>query len=197
VKTNWPEKIWVNSPVRSLIQGRETLFFQDQQPLPAGSACLEIGCGRGAGVSLIAKRFHPRRIDAIDIDPSMVRLAKRRGRGANRVQGVTMEADAQALPYRDACFDAVFNFGILHHLEDWRLGLEEVARVLRKGGRFYFEEIYSPLYANVLFRRVLAHPRENRFRGMEFRAALAGVNLRLRSGFRETRFFILGVALKD
>lgn len=195
MKTNWPERVWVNSPVRLLIQAREALFFQRLRDLPAGGDCLEIGCGRGAAVSLIAECFHPRRIDALDLDPEMVRMARRRV--GNGVPGVAMEADAQALPYRGGCFDAVFNFGILHHLEDWKRGLAEVSRVLRSGGRFYFEEIYTPLYANFLFRRLLAHPRENRFRGPEFRAALSDVRLRLVDGFVENRFFILGVALKD
>lgn len=195
MKTNWPERMWVNSPVRLVIQAREALFFQRLRDLPAGGACLEIGCGRGAAVSLIAECFHPRRIDALDLDPEMVRMARRRV--GNGVPGVAMEADAQALPYRVGCFDAVFNFGILHHLEDWKRGLAEVSRVLRSGGRFYFEEIYTPLYANFLFRRLLAHPRENRFRGPEFRAALSDVRLRLVEGFVENRFFILGVALKD
>lgn len=195
MKTNWPERMWVNSPVRLLIQEREALFFRKLRDLPPGGDCLEIGCGRGAAVPLIAKTFHPARIDALDLDPEMVRLARRRvGTG---VAGLAMEADAQALPYRAGSFDAVFNFGILHHLEDWRGGLKEVSRVLRVGGRFYFEEIYAPLYANFLFRRLLAHPREDRFRGPGFRAALADAGLRLVEGFVENRFFILGTALKD
>ena len=193
MKTNWPERVWVNSPVRLLIQGREARFFQDLQDLPGGGVCLEIGCGRGAAVKLISGRFRPRRIDVLDLDPAMVRLVSRRKGAAG---GVTMQADAQALPYRGGSFDAVFNFGILHHLEDWKRGLAEVSRVLREGGRFYFEEIYTPLYANPLFRRLLAHPRENRFRGPEFRGALSDVGLRLLPGFIETRFFILGVAIR-
>ena len=167
-----------------------------------GSACLEIGCGRGAAISLISRRFHPGRIDAIDIDPEMIRLAKGRKRRveadqASSPKGLIMAADAQRLPYRANCLDAVFNFGIVHHLEDWRLGLEEIARVLKQGGKFYFEEIYSPLYANCLFRNFLAHPRENRFQGPQFRAALEGVGLHLLPGFRENRFAILGVAVKS
>jgi len=52
--------------------------------------------------------------------------------------------------------DAVFNFGIIHHLEDWEKGIQEIARVLVQGGLFYCEEIYPPLYANFLFRRLVA-----------------------------------------
>jgi SAM-dependent methyltransferase len=93
--------------------------------------------------------------------------------------------------------DAVFNYGIIHHLEDWRLGISEVARVLKNGGGFYFEEIYPPLYANFLFRRIVAHPRENRFRSLEYRAALNDSGLHLLPRYKENRFGIIGVAVKN
>lgn len=195
MKVNWPEKIWVNSPVRLMVQKWETRFFQELHAMPPGTACLEIGCGRGAAVPLITRRFSPHRIDALDIDPQMVRLAMSRRKGSSS-HGLIMAADAQVLPYRDRCLDAVFNFGIIHHLERWELGIAEIARVLRKGGRFYFEEIYPPLYANCLFKHLLAHPRENRFHGPEFRTAMADVGLNLLPGYHESRFAILGVAVK-
>jgi hypothetical protein len=42
----------------------------------------------------------------------------------------------------------------------------------------------------------LAHPRENRFHGPEFRTAMADVGLNLLPGYHESRFAILGVAVK-
>jgi ubiquinone/menaquinone biosynthesis C-methylase UbiE len=195
VKVNWPERIWVNSPLRVLVQERESRFFKKLLDLPPGSRCLEIGCGRGVGLALIGLRFQPARLDGLDIDPDMIRLARARA-AKNEAKGVLMTADAQELPYRGSSLDGVFNFGIIHHLEDWNQGIREIARVLRPGGRFYFEEIYPPLYANVIFRHILDHPRENRFHGLQFRAALEAGGLRILQGYRETRFGILGVAVK-
>lgn len=196
MKVNWPERIWVNSPLRLLVQEQESRFFERLLDLPPDGRCLEIGCGRGVGLGLIAQRFQPARVDGLDVDPEMIRLARARA-GRNSAKGVLMTADAQELPYRRETLDAVFNFGIIHHLENWRRGIEEIARVLIPGGRFYFEEIYPPLYANVLFRRMLDHPRENRFHGPQFRAALEANGLRILKGYRESRFGILGVAVKD
>jgi ubiquinone/menaquinone biosynthesis C-methylase UbiE len=196
MKANWPEKIWVNSPMRVMVQKWETRFFHELKGMSGGGAYLEIGCGRGAAIPLITRHFNPNRLDALDIDHEMVQMAKGRRRRADGRGGLLMAADAQGLPYRNHCLDAVFNYGILHHLENWKLGLEEIARVLRSGGRFYFEEIYPPLYANRLFRHLLAHPVENRFHGPEFRSALADVGLTLLPGYRESRFAILGVAVK-
>jgi ubiquinone/menaquinone biosynthesis C-methylase UbiE len=196
MKVNWPERIWVNSPVRLLVQMREALWFKQVRPLRPGSFCMEIGCGRGEGTKLIFRTFFPRRVDAIDIDPEMVDLARERRARPRARQISFLVADAQHLPYGDARFDAVFNFGIIHHLEDWRLGIREVARVLVKGGALYFEEIYPPLYANRLFRHLLAHPTKNRFFGPDFRNALSQAGLMLMPGYRESRFGILGVAEK-
>ncbi|MBI4772968.1 MAG: class I SAM-dependent methyltransferase [Deltaproteobacteria bacterium] len=197
MKVNWPERIWVNSPVRMLAQTREALWFKQVRPLAPGGRCLEIGCGRGVGAKMISRTFSPRRIDAIDIDPAMIELAVRKLTGSGKCRIFFLVADAQHIPYGDACFDAVFNFGIIHHLEDWRQGIKEISRVLVKGGAFYFEEIYPPLYANRLFRRLLVHPTQDRFFGPDYRNALSGVGLKLRSSYRESRFGILGVAEKE
>jgi ubiquinone/menaquinone biosynthesis C-methylase UbiE len=197
MKVNWPERIWVNSPLRLFVQRQETLFFKRVRDMEPGARCLEIGCGRGAAIALTIRAFRPDRVDASDIDLAMIRLAARKERPRDRGRVLPVVADAQHLPYPDGCMDAVFNYGILHHLEDWRLGISEVARVLKRGGGFYFEEIYPPLYANFLFRRLVAHPRENRFRGPEYRAALSDARLKLLPGYKESRFGILGVAVKE
>jgi ubiquinone/menaquinone biosynthesis C-methylase UbiE len=197
MKVNWPERIWVNSPVRLFVQRQETMFFKKVRDMEPGAQCLEIGCGRGAGIDLIIGAFNPARVDASDIDPAMIRLAARKKRPRGRVRVLHIVADAQYLPYPDGCMDAVFNYGILHHLEDWRLGIGEIARVLKMGAGFYFEEIYPPLYANFLFRRLVVHPRENRFQGTEYRAALADAGLKLLPRYKQSRFGILGVAVKE
>jgi ubiquinone/menaquinone biosynthesis C-methylase UbiE len=135
-------------------------------------------------------------VDGIDIDPLMIRLAKKSVHGGARGLSFFFVADAQDLPYPDACVDAVFNFGIIHHLENWEKGIREIARVLVQDGLFYFEEIYPPLYANFLFRRLVVHPRENRFHGEQFRAALSALGLQLLPEYKENRFGILGIARK-
>lgn len=47
--------------------------------------------------------------------------------------------DAHALEFADVSFDAVFGFGILHHL-DYARALDEIRRVLRPGGKMIFIE---------------------------------------------------------
>jgi ubiquinone/menaquinone biosynthesis C-methylase UbiE len=197
MKINWAERLWVNSPLRFLIQQVEARFLKNLRDLQPGSRCLEIGCGHGAGAQVIIRAFRPVRLDALDFDPTMIRLALRRQPDWTMDRLVFLVGDAQQLPYADASMDAVFNFGIIHHLEDWEQGIREIARVLKNGGGFYFEEIYPALYANMITRRLLDHPTENRFHGPEYRAALQAEGLNLLPGYKETRFAILGVAVKD
>lgn len=201
MKTNWAEKVWVNGPLRILFQKREVEFFHTLHEPGELDSVLEIGCGKGTGISLITSSFAPKRVEGIDIDPAMVRLAERRfSNGTRRPNGASvnvMVGDAERLPYENASMDAVFNFGIIHHLEDWDRGIREIARVLRPGGVFYFEEIYPELYANFILRYLVVHPRENRFRGPEYRAALERAGLHLVEGYRESRYTILGAALRS
>ncbi|MCG6916901.1 MAG: class I SAM-dependent methyltransferase [Deltaproteobacteria bacterium] len=197
MKVNWAERLWVNSPLRFLIQERETRFFKRLRNLEPGTRCLEIGCGNGAGARIILNTFQPTSLDGLDVDPFMIRLASRRQRKRTAPGLRFLVGDAQNLPYVDGSMDAVFNFGIIHHLENWRQGISEIARVLKRGGGFYFEEIYPPLYANVITRILLEHPTENRFYGPEYRSALKSEGLRLLPGYKETSFAILGVAVKE
>ncbi len=195
---NWPERLWVNSPIRRYVQQQEGRFFKKMGKLAPGGTCLEIGCGCGVGTKIINESFAPVAIHALDIDVAMLEAAKKRQKRASwkSIPLQLLTADAQELPYPDNCFDAVFNYGIIHHLENWQKGVTEIARVLKDSGVFFFEEIYPPLYANPLFIRMLDHPRENRFHGPEFRAALADAGLQLQDGYKESRFAILGAAVK-
>lgn len=62
------------------------------------------------------------------------------------------------------------DFGILHHIRDWRRSLAEVARVLKPGGCFYAEEILEPFIRRT--RWLLEHPRADRFDAEQFRVAI-------------------------
>jgi len=196
MRTNWVERLWIDGPWRTPFQLHELSLFKQYYDLRGASRVLEIGCGRGVGALLILKHFDPAHVEAVDIDPSMIRRAERRispridGRINFRID------DAQDLSFPDRSMDAVFNFGIIHHLEDWERGIREVARVLMPGGIFYFEEIYPALYAAPILRHILVHPKENRFDGEQYRAALAREGLSLIDGYRESRYTIIGAAIR-
>jgi ubiquinone/menaquinone biosynthesis C-methylase UbiE len=61
--------------------------------------------------------------------PEQVELAKQRGLSAHIFVG-----DIAALDLPAEKFDAVFTFGVFHHVPEWTRALQEVYRVLKPGG---------------------------------------------------------------
>lgn len=57
--------------------------------------------------------------------------------GSSRVPGRLCQADAESLPFRDACFDLVFCQQIIEHVVYPERVLAEIARVLRPGGLLF------------------------------------------------------------
>ncbi|OBH16636.1 class I SAM-dependent methyltransferase [Mycolicibacter sinensis] len=168
--------------------------------LAPGSRALEIGCGSGYGSRLILERFGAARVDAVDLDPAMIRRAGRRlARYGDRVrlaQGSATDLRV-ALDAEDASYDAVFDFGVVHHIPDWRDALAEVARVLRSGGRFYFEEVSAHALARPSARRLFDHPRDDRFTAEQFLDELTRRGLVvLGSATRIRGDYLLGAAAK-
>ena len=173
---NRVEYALMNNPVRAALQrhveARRLLALGG--PMRGGTA-LELGCGRGIGAGLILDLFGARAVHAFDLDPRMVALARRRHRHQPAVR--LWAGDAAAIPVADETYDAVFDFGILHHLPDWRAGLREVRRVLKPNGRFYAEEVLRAFILHPVVRRTLRHPEDDRFDQHEFQEGMQAAGL--------------------
>ncbi len=196
MKLNWAELLAVNNPSRVLQQKFEIDWMMKQSQLPLGGSFLEIGCGRGAGAAIIRKRFSPQFLCATDLDPLMIRRALRY-LGPQESRDICFcVADALELPYPDEAFDAVFGFGVLHHIPDWEGALAEIARVLKPRGTYFLEELYPSLYQNFITKHILLHPTENRFRGGELKKALDSANFSVQSSWELRLFGVLYVLKK-
>jgi len=163
----------MNNPVRRLIQERYEMnrFMAMGVSHPQGEV-LEIGCGNGNGARLIEKYLKPERILSIDLDEGMVDIARKR-KGLEKASFLVM--DASRLDFPDQQFDAVFDFGIIHHIPNWRDCILEIHRVLKKNGVAYIEELSRETFytgTGRLWKKVLFHPYDSMFTEDEFIAAL-------------------------
>jgi SAM-dependent methyltransferase len=145
-----------------------------------GGRVLEIGCGRGAGIEAAFRVFGAATVDAFDIDPRMVALAERRSRrrldsaelDRLKLQVLDLESNAPSETY-----DAIFSYQVLHHLEDWRSALRNLASSLRPGGRLYLAESLRGFVHHPLIRRTMKHPESERFDATTLRAELTTAGL--------------------
>ena len=159
MKLNAVEKALMNNPVRALVQRQyEARLMERLGGRSEGLSVLEIGCGRGVGTEIIFERFGAARVHAFDIDPDMVRRARARLSRYTADRLTLSVGDATSINVKDASFDAVFDFAIIHHIPAWRDAVAEVARVLKSGGRFFFEEATSHALGRWAYRKFLEHP---------------------------------------
>ena len=100
---------------------------------------LDVGCGTGF-VSQLYPNF-----DIVGIDISDGMLEK------NPYKWV--KAPAEAIPFPDSTFDFVLCRALLHHLEDPKVGLKEMFRVLKPGGTFSCWDPNQAFFAT-LFRKL-------------------------------------------
>jgi ubiquinone/menaquinone biosynthesis C-methylase UbiE len=99
---------------------------------------LDVGCGRGGTVSVLYRFFGPRMITGIDLSSAAVSFCRK----AHRYAGVTfLEADAEALPFRQESFEIVTNVESSHSYPNIEHFYAEVFRVLTPGGYFLYTDI--------------------------------------------------------
>ncbi len=100
---------------------------------PGSGRCLDLCCGTGVhldGLSALGWQ-----VTGLDISTDQLRIA--RERVANRDVDL-VHGNAQCLPFEAESFDAVVSLFSHTDLDDFRAAMREVARVLRRGGRFVY-----------------------------------------------------------
>jgi len=118
------------------IQGRVARWFYQAVltcEIPQGCRVLDVGCGTGRLLSLLAERGAVG--SGVEIAPEMVEVARRANPQMDIHQG-----SAEDLPFDDATFDMVVTCLAYHHLDSREQFLAEAARVLAPGGRLVIAE---------------------------------------------------------
>jgi ubiquinone/menaquinone biosynthesis C-methylase UbiE len=97
-----------------------------------GKRVLEVGLGLGADHEAFASAA-PALLAGVDLTRRAAELTSSRLNLAGHVPRILV-ADAERLPFRNAAFDVVYSWGVLHHSPDTAAAVREVHRVLRPGG---------------------------------------------------------------
>ena len=104
-----------------------------------GKSVLDVGCGDGA----LAAEFHRKGASFVvgcDPDPHMIAKATART-VARRDAPSYLLGRAETLPFRDRSFDVVSAITVLCFVEQRSCAVEEMARVLKPGGRLVIGEL--------------------------------------------------------
>ena len=107
---------------------------------------LEVGCGAAQGARWLVREGA--RVTAFDVSYGQLLESRRLDARSGTTVARVVQADAQALPFRDAAFDVVVSaFGAIPFVADSAGTMREVARVLRTGGRFVFSVTHPTRWA--------------------------------------------------
>ena len=138
--------LWViNTPYRRIL-GAAHIGPQDR--------VLDLGCGIGNILIALSEQIaFAQPPVGVDVSPRLIDIGRREVARAGFSGKIDLQvAAATQLPFADASFDVALTSHVIKHLDDDALArsFREVARVLRRGGRFLLWEFKrSPLSAVV------------------------------------------------
>ncbi|MGE5721814.1 MAG: class I SAM-dependent methyltransferase [Sphingomonadales bacterium] len=97
---------------------------------------LDLGCGPGQSVRMIAAQVSAGRVHGLDRSPLMLRQAAKANRSSVRAKRVVLaEGRFEQLPYADRTFDRILASNVMYFWNDAAAVVRELRRVLRPGGR--------------------------------------------------------------
>ena len=99
---------------------------------------LEVGVGTGKNF-----QYHPAgsMVVGVDLSEGMLRKAKK---NKKRNTKLLIQSDVQNLPFKDASFDQVVATFVFCSVPDPVIGLKEIKRILKPGGKLYLLEHVLP-----------------------------------------------------
>ena len=150
--------------------------------IPAGfspSVILDIGCGTGRLLRRLSARWPSIRMIGVDLAEGMA--AEARGRTPS---AAIQLAPAEHLPLAEGSVDLVTSTASFHHWSDQAQGVQEAARVLRRGGLFILADMSIATHGRPLARK-------------QVRALFKNAHLAIRSQTSPVPFFTFTVGEKS
>jgi demethylmenaquinone methyltransferase/2-methoxy-6-polyprenyl-1,4-benzoquinol methylase len=126
------DKGWRKKAVKVIVDTKEPLQV------------LDVACGTGDFTIEIAQKAAPgSRVSGIDLSEGMMKIGREKIKAAG-VQADMVQGDCEDLPYGDCTFDRIsVGFGV-RNFEHLEIGLKQMHRVLKKGGKLVILELSVP-----------------------------------------------------
>jgi cyclopropane fatty-acyl-phospholipid synthase-like methyltransferase len=139
---DWHLGYWLNAQTPAEAAQRLNEVMAGRLPRKPGMRVLDVGCGVGGPACFIAEQTGGHVTGVTNSPPGIAegeRFVRERGLEAR----VTFRiAEASALPFEDASFDAVWSCEALHNLADKTPAVREMARVLKPGGTAVLGDLF-------------------------------------------------------
>lgn len=139
---SWTQRIFFGPVHRGVVDVATSLA-------PDPARVLDVGCGTGALLRVVAQRFPGAELVGVDASAEMVRMADAASPLPDRLRFV--RAPAEELPFTDEHFDLALSTISFHHWADQDKGLHEVARALVSGGLFLLADHFVIPLQRVFF----------------------------------------------
>lgn len=111
-------------------------------PLAPGECVVDVGCGAGIDSLIAAQMVAPTgQVIGVDMTPVMLGKAERSAAEAGIDNAEFRQGYGEALPVDDGWADVVISNGVLNLMPDKAIALQEMARVLKPGGRLQIGDI--------------------------------------------------------
>jgi SAM-dependent methyltransferase len=110
--------------------------------LERGIDVLDLGCGRGRAIALLARRFPRSRFLGADVSPDAIAWAKQQA-FADSLTNLRYEVRDGATFAEQEAFDFITTFDAIHDQARPDLALANIARALRPDGTYLMQDIHA------------------------------------------------------
>ena len=115
-----------------------------------GMKILDVGCGTGNFLKLLADKNKDLKLYGIDVSTKMLEIAKGKLGGKVILENVS----AEDIEFKNESFDYVVSVEAFHHFVDKDKAMENFYRVLKKGGKLIIVDLNFGVVLNWVFNKV-------------------------------------------